>query len=438
MSGKFLYQKAAVMPHPLRGMAIAVATLLSLMSSPLSAQVPAVKGLQAQGVFTLKTAFDAAWQRQPEAQSALQRQQAASARREMAQSWSIEPVALDVSGTTDQLHRNQGSREYAVGVTVPLWLPGERSRTAELADAEGRSLVGKIHAAQLRTSAGVREAYWAWERARVELSLAQDRLRNAQKLATDVARRVKAGDMARADQHQADGQVAAAEVVLAESESQLNHASLQLKSWIGVAPVVTTGSDSLAVEVMPPIPPDLSVLERSHPLIAEGLAQAEVARKGFELARIQTRANPELTLGTSRERGLFSDSWQQKVSVGVRIPFGSDSRQQAKLASAHAEVLESESQARLLHERVLTQLEATRQSVASAQTQLSAANRRAQLARETRGFFDKSFVAGETDLPTRLRIELEAVEAEQQAARARIQHAASVSALRQTLGLLPE
>lgn len=436
MSGKFLYQKAATMPHQLGCMAIAVAALLGLAGSPASAQAPGVKTLQAQDALTLKTAFDAAWQRQPEAQSALHRQQAAHARRQMAQSWTVEPVALDVSGSTDQLHRNQGSREYAVGVALPLWLPGERSRTAELANAESRSLASKLLAAQLRTSAGVRDAWWAWERARVDLSLAQDRLRNAQKLATDVTRRVRAGDMARADQHQADGQVAAAEAALAESESQISIASRQLKSWTGVAPGM--GKSSVTIEAMPAIPADLNALGSSHPLIAEGLAQAEVARKGFELARIQTRANPELTLGTSRERGLFSDPWQQKVSVGVRIPFGSNSRQQAKLAAAHAEVLESEGQAQLLRERVLTELEAARQSVASAQVQLIAANRRAQLARETRGFFEKSFQAGETDLPTRLRIELEATEAEQQAARARIQHAASVSALRQTLGLLPE
>ena len=45
---------------------------------------------------------------------------------------------------------------------------------------------------------------------------------------------------------------------------------------------------------------------------------------------------------------------------------------------------------------------------------------------------------GETDLPTRLRIELEASEAERQDARARIDLAAAVSAYRQALGLLPE
>jgi cobalt-zinc-cadmium efflux system outer membrane protein len=55
-----------------------------------------------------------------------------------------------------------------------------------------------------------------------------------------------------------------------------------------------------------------------------------------------------------------------------------------------------------------------------------------------RGFFDKSFRLGETDLPTRLRIESEAADAERQAARARIELASAISAWRQALGLLPQ
>jgi cobalt-zinc-cadmium efflux system outer membrane protein len=54
------------------------------------------------------------------------------------------------------------------------------------------------------------------------------------------------------------------------------------------------------------------------------------------------------------------------------------------------------------------------------------------------GFFDKSFHLGETDLPTRLRIEAEAAEAERQAVRSRIELAAAISSWRQALGLLPQ
>jgi cobalt-zinc-cadmium efflux system outer membrane protein len=387
---------------------------------------------------TLNQAFEAAWSRQPEAQSLAERREAAEARRQSADSWTAEPPSLEVSAKTDQLNKNQGSREYVAGIALPLWLPGERSRTGALADAESRATASRALGAQLRTAATVREAWWAWQRARIEKGLAQERLNGARQLASDVVRRVKAGDLARSDQHQADGAAATAEVALAETNTALATATQQLRALIGMAPISQGGEVSAAGEPAPAVPADFAALDTSHPAVIELLNRAEVARRGAELAEVQTRANPELTLATTRDRGVFGDPYQQTVTVGIRFPFGSESRNRAKAGLARAEAIEAEGQLRLERERLIADLEAARVRVESAQQQLTAADKRAQLARESRGFFEKSFRLGESDLPTRLRIELEAAEGERQAARARIDLAAAVSLLRQTLGLLPE
>ena len=76
--------------------------------------------------------------------------------------------------------------------------------------------------------------------------------------------------------------------------------------------------------------------------------------------------------------------------------------------------------------------------VDAARAQLVAAEQRARVAGENRGFYDKSFRLGENDLPTRLRIEAEEVEAERALMRARIGLAQGISQWRQSLGLLPE
>ena len=83
-----------------------------------------------------------------------------------------------------------------------------------------------------KISAAVRDAWWNWQRARGEQLLARERLISAQKLADDVRRRTKAGDLARSDQHQADGAAASAEVALAESASLLAAATQQLRALI--------------------------------------------------------------------------------------------------------------------------------------------------------------------------------------------------------------
>ncbi len=393
----------------------------------------------ASTVSSLPQAFDAAWQRQPEAKSAELRREAADARRQTAESWTAEPPSLELSSKTDRLNRKDGSREYVAGVAVPLWLPGERARSGALAEAESRAVASRVLSAQLRTAAAVRDAWWGWHRARGEQLLAQERLTNARRIAEDVRRRVRAGDLARADQHQAEGALAGAEAVQAEAGSAVLAAARQVRALAGMMPGETATDTP---EILPKLPSNFgapeATTEATHPGLAELLDRAEIARRSAELASVQTRSNPELLLATTRERDGFGDSYAQTVTIGVRIPFGSESRNRAKVGLARAEALEAEEQLRLERERLLADLEAADARVQAARKQFAAAEKRARLAGESRGFFEKSFRMGETDLPTRLRIELEAVEAEKQASRARIDLAAAISALRQALGLLPE
>ncbi len=415
-----------------------VAAIFSLFGQSVAAQTMERR----HDPFSIKEAFDSAWSRQPEARSLSAREEASTARREAASSLTAEPVALELLGKTDRLNRNQGGREYEVGVALPLWLPGERSRTIALAEAETQTLSAKVAAAKLRTAASIRETYWSWQRALVEHALARDRLASARGIATDVAKRVRAGDLARADQHQADGNLAAAESAFAESQALLTATQQQMRQITGIALQPDTGTivadASQRAETLPRIKAQAANFEGSHPQIADPAAQAEAARRAADLARVQTRANPELTLSTTRERGDFADQYQQSITVGLRIPFGSSARHRSKNAQALAEALEAETQLSLAQERVAAEFEAARQRVESVRLMADAANKRARLARETRGFFEKSFRAGETDLPTRLRIELESIEAERQAQRTQIDYAASISALRQAMGLLPE
>jgi cobalt-zinc-cadmium efflux system outer membrane protein len=172
--------------------------------------------------------------------------------------------------------------------------------------------------------------------------------------------------------------------------------------------------------------------------VAELRDRASVAEQAAALAAMQSRANPELTLATTRDRGAFGESYGQTLTLGLRIPFGAGPRHEARRAGAQAEAAEALAQLALERERVDADRSAAQARVAAARTRLAAAERRATLARESRGFFDKSFRLGETDLPTRLRIEAEAAEAERQAARSRIELSAAISAWRQALGLLPQ
>ena len=394
---------------------------------------------------SLKQAYDAAWLRQPEALSQQTRLDAAAAQHEAASRWTPEPVALELSTKTDRLNQNLGRDETVAGISIPLWLPGERTRTVAVADAQVRAASSRVRAAQLRTAASVREAFWAWQRARVDHALATELLGHAQLLAQDVAKRVLAGDLARADQHQADGAVAGAQVARAEATSAMALATQRLRALTGEVPPAATAIPFYATAVaeplpaaVPSVPTDAGAQDARHPALAVLQDSAEVAQRSADLAQAQTRANPELTLATSRDRGQLNEAYQSSITLGIRIPLGSDSRNRAKGASAQADAIEAEALLRMERERVRSEVDAALVGLESAQTQLQASQQRALLARESRAFFQKSYRMGETDLPTRLRIEREAMDAERQAARAGIALAAAQSTLRQTLGLLPQ
>lgn len=404
------------------------------IACPWTAQAQMAPATSPASAMTLKQAFDAAWERQPEAMALQARRDAARAQRQASQSWTPEPAALEVSNKTDRLNRNAGARELEVGVAVPLWLPGERSKSAALADAEGAAIESRATAAQLRVAATVREAWWQWQRARIEADSARDQLANTRRIAADVARRTKAGDLARADQHQADGAVAAAESGVAQAEAGLAAAQQQVRALAGQAPLA---SDAIGAAAEP-APGAAAGETDAHAALQELKDRAAVAERTAALAATQSRANPELMLATTRDRGAFGEASQQTITLGVRIPFGGGPRHDARSANARAEATEVQAQLTLERERLTAEREAARVRLDTSRTQLAAAERRALLARESRDFFDKSFRLGETDLPTRLRIEAEAAEAERQAARTRIELAAAISAWRQALGLLPQ
>lgn len=382
---------------------------------------------------SLARAFAAAWERQPVAQALGERERAVQARRSAADALTAQPPSLVLAGRSDRFNNDRGASEYDLGLALPLWLPGERSGSQALAEAEGGALAGRTAALRLQLAGALRQVWWDWQLARNETALAGERVAAAQRLRDDVARRVAAGDLARSDQHQADGALATARAQQAESAAGLEEVRYRLHSLTGEPPADALSSPE----------PDLTAAAAEsalamHPRRRELAGRGEVSRRNLELARARSRANPEVTIATRRERNVSGEAMEQTWALGLRIPFSSGARQDARIAEANADLIEASLGAERERERIVQEVAAARSRAEAARTRLAASEERARLARENRNFFAKSFRFGETDLPTRLRIEQEAFEAERQAGRARINLAASLSAYRQALGLLPE
>ena len=257
---------------------------------------------------------------------------AAQATRSAATAWTAEPVALELSTKTDRPGSNQGSREAEVGLAPPLWLPGERARKAALADAELQALDSRQRAAQLQLAATVREAWWAAQRAGRLGPGARPAAERAAPGRRRGARRVRTGDMSRADQAQADGAVAQAEAAMAEAQGaagrsagrtgRLGRAGRARGRWRrrrARAPV-----------------PDATTAAAQHPAATDWQDQAEVARRAADLAAVQTRANPELTVAATRGASRRATATSRPSPWACACPWAGRPGAQAKQATARA------------------------------------------------------------------------------------------------------
>ncbi|MDO8713941.1 MAG: TolC family protein [Polynucleobacter sp.] len=414
---------------------IPLAGLAFLLGSPI-----ALANGERKSESALKSFYESSWERQPDYKSYQYRVEAALAKQKIASSLLVSPASVEVAQKTDRANSNQGASETILGLGIPLWLWNERSSSINLADAEYKKLLSQYYLSQLRIAAEVRDAYWNYQKSKIESELALRRHENAKNLALDVERRFKAGDLSRADLHQANGALASSEAFLVEAQANVINAEQRVRSLLGSEYLkkIQFGDITKNIEPLPKVPENLSGLDSSLPIVAALVDQLEVAKKAVDLAKSQTRASPQLQILTTKGREVYGVPYQQSVTVGLKIPFGSEARNTNRLASATAEMVDSEVRLSYERESALSNVESNAALVKSAKMKLGAADKRSNLANETRQFFDKSFRFGETDLPTRLRIELEAVDANRQAAIAKINYAVSVSNLRQALGLLPE
>jgi cobalt-zinc-cadmium efflux system outer membrane protein len=383
----------------------------------------------------LQQALAQAWARQPEAQARPSQLQALQARQQAAQAWTAGPGAVEAGTSTRRLNPQRGVQEVELAVSWPLWLPGERAGAQALAGAETTAWLAQWAAARLRLAGELRAAWWPWWLAAADLQAAEVQLGLARRTAADVARRVQAGDLALADQHQADAAVAAAEALLAQAQAGRVVAGQQLRALTAEAPPDTPGADQAEPEPAPAAYAGLAGLP--HAELQALQARLAAAQRAASLARVQSREAPELRLATTRERGGPGEAWTPTYVLGLRLPLGGGDQHQARVAAAGAEVHSLQAQQGLLMSRLEAERHSAEARTQAARAQQVAAERRAQLALATHGLVEKAFALGEADLPSLLRVQAEAAEARRAALRAGIERAAAISAWRQALGWLP-
>jgi len=146
---------------------ISLAGLAFLLGSPI-----ALANGERKSESALKSFYESSWERQPDYKSYQYRVEAALAKQKIASSLLVSPASVEVAQKTDRANSNQGASETILGLGIPLWLWNERSSSINLADAEYKKLLSQYYLSQLRIAAEVRDAYWNYQKSKIESDLA--------------------------------------------------------------------------------------------------------------------------------------------------------------------------------------------------------------------------------------------------------------------------
>lgn len=397
-----------------------------------SARAQATKPHQALSTPTasvpgLAAAVDAAWQRAVAAREALGQQQRAEADRTAASSLWAAPPTLELNHRNDRWQTDAGRRETEIGLAWPLWLPGQRDARGAVAES-GLSLAEQsLRVVRLRVAGEVRESAWALIAEQAEVAQAEALVRSLAGLAEDVDRRVKAGDLARADALAARSELLGASARLAEAR---HRAQAARSRW-----TLLTGLDVPASADEAPARTAQAITD--HPEYRLASAASEHARRRTALARVSRSEPPEIIIGMRQDTPGPIDAAQNSLSIGIRLPLGTADRNRPLQAAALAELDIAETAAQRTRDRLESEAATARAALQASEQQLQAESSRAGLLRERATLIEKSFRAGESGLPELLRAMAAAAQTEAALARQEAALGLARARLHQSLGLMP-
>lgn len=367
--------------------------------------------------------LDAAWAlRQATADARLAQGQAA---RSAAAARLPDAPTLTLAGRGDRADPRRGAREWEAELAAPLWWPGQRERGLAVAEAGQRLQRATLERERWQLAGELREAAWALRLAQAEAEAATARQQQARRLAEDIEHRVRAGDLAPLDLNQARAAQAAAVADAARADAARRRAGQRLTA--------------LAPDRTAPAQPERAAAGAAepHPLLAELQASSQLARAELAQAGRDTRSAPELALALTRERDDPAQPWQHRARLALRLPLGDTNSSLPRQAAAGAGLAQAQQALELAQRRQAAERAAAEAELDAARRAEAALAERAALARQSLGWVEQAFGAGQLGTPALLRAAAEQAEADAQAARARLEAARAVSRLNQTLGSMP-
>jgi outer membrane protein TolC len=376
--------------HALRLRALMAAAFISI---PLAGQ--------AQEPSTLATLFEQAWQRSPLGRSQEARMDEGRALRTQSRTWLADAPTLGIAQRSDRWNDGPGQRETEASLAATVHLPGQVSARRIFAERSQDEIRAHIAKARLELAGELRTKLWDLAAARTVLEERESHLKHTGELADEVARKVKAGELARSDSLLAIQELANARILAAQASTAVRMAQARLE--------LITGS---AVRMVPATEPLAEDPGKDDPRLAAAEAEEHRAAAALAMARADRLPAPTVSVTLRREREARLLAPQRSIGFGVQVPLGSAGRNGVESARALAAQEEASAAREQAARAIAAQRGIARARLADARTALQAAEQRAVAMREYSQLIDKAFRLGERGLADQIRAHTQAHEAE--------------------------
>lgn len=366
----------------------------------------------------------------PEAQVLTSEQDIQQASQAAATRWFPEPPQLSLSGRTDRWQDDLGRRDWEVAVSSPLWRAGQRQARTLAAAADTRRWDTEQQAFRLKLAGELRESVWNLAERNARLQNAEERVRLAELMEHDVARRVSAGDLARTDLLLAQSETLAARNRRDDVQQQCIESRQSLLLLTGQNALPAVFEETLANR------PEITDLIHTHPLLIAARQSVAAARAQLQSAR-KDQAAPSAAIHWTQEREAYDQANHETLGLTLSAPIGAAQHNRLAIATANSRLVSAEARLQRTRREITEQINTAHAQWVLATHQRDLTARQSALLDQSISLSRRRFEAGELDLLSQLKLQNNLMDALENRDEKAIAYKRAIARYNQALGLLP-
>lgn len=375
------------------------------------------------------TVLEAVLQQAPETREGIVRSEQAAAYVAAGDSWIAGIPSLAFNYYDDSRLDDRGQMEAQYGVVLPLWRPGEKRESAALGSHYEQQVARWQTALVLELGGRLRSILADITEAEMLLGIERETTATASELVRVTTALADAGAVARLDVMQAQNLL----LEQRKREMQAEAALVDAEISYGLLTGLTQRPAAAHTEQQA----NAQEIDNTHPLLQYLQSEVDVAAAAIKQSEIAAKGNPQLGIGSRRERGDGTIPYTDTINISLTIPIGGKSWVSAQTSSARRQKVDAE--VRYLNtQRTLQQaLHEVEHELFLADQALPLAEQQAALGSERQSMAQVAFAEGEVTLAQALPAIQEARSARRELELLVLRRQRLVTEYNQIIGVLP-